>query len=58
MAATFRIRLRELRRLAKLWRDRKRKRDQLATFDERQLKDIGLSRIDALQEARKPFWRA
>jgi uncharacterized protein YjiS (DUF1127 family) len=33
-------------------------RIQLAKFDERQLKDIGISRIDALREVRKPFWRA
>jgi uncharacterized protein YjiS (DUF1127 family) len=26
-------------------------------LDERSLRDIGLTRYDALREARKPFWR-
>jgi uncharacterized protein YjiS (DUF1127 family) len=44
--------------LVETWCDRHTKRDQLTKFDERQLKDIGISRIDALREVRKPFWRA
>lgn len=34
-----------------------RQRRALLALDERMLKDIGISRTDALQEGRKPFWR-
>jgi uncharacterized protein YjiS (DUF1127 family) len=40
-----------------LWQERARSRHQLARLDARMLKDIGLSRLDALREADKPFWR-
>ncbi len=40
------------------WHDRARERRELARLDERLLRDIGVSRYDALAEARKPFWRA
>ncbi|MCP3866526.1 MAG: DUF1127 domain-containing protein [Gammaproteobacteria bacterium] len=33
-------------------------RRQLAAMDDRMLKDIGISRVEALDEAAKPFWRA
>lgn len=39
------------------WNERARQRRQLARLDDRLLGDLGLSRIDAEQEARKPFWR-
>lgn len=39
------------------WNERARQRRQLARLDDRLLGDIGLSRVDAEQEARKPFWR-
>lgn len=39
------------------WMERERERRQLAALDHRLLRDIGLSRCDALEEARKPFWR-
>ncbi|MDD3448252.1 MAG: DUF1127 domain-containing protein [Gammaproteobacteria bacterium] len=39
------------------WSERARQRRQLARLDDRLLGDIGLSRVDAEQEARKPFWR-
>jgi uncharacterized protein YjiS (DUF1127 family) len=39
------------------WLLRRQERRQLLTFDDRMLKDIGLSRADAWAEARKPFWR-
>ena len=41
-----------------LWQRRLRDRDTLRQMSTTQLKDIGLSRADALNEADKPFWRA
>lgn len=41
-----------------LWRRRWRDREALMRMGDRDLKDIGLRRYDAYQEARKPFWRA
>ncbi len=40
------------------WLDRRAQRRQLARLDPRLLKDIGVSRTEALREARKPFWKA
>lgn len=40
-----------------LWRDRVRTRRYLAMMSDYQLKDIGISRTDAYNEADKPFWR-
>jgi uncharacterized protein YjiS (DUF1127 family) len=34
-----------------------RQRRALLALDDRMLKDIGISRADALQEGNKPFWR-
>lgn len=39
------------------WRINWRTRRQLALLSDHMLKDIGLSRIDAEQEAQKPFWK-
>ena len=39
------------------WGERRRQRQALAGLDDAMLKDIGLSRADALFEADKPFWR-
>lgn len=41
-----------------LWHERAQQRRQLAELDDRFLKDIGVSRGDAANEARKPFWRS
>lgn len=38
------------------WHMNWRTRRQLARLPDFMLKDIGISRIDAEQEARKPFW--
>jgi uncharacterized protein YjiS (DUF1127 family) len=40
------------------WRSRSRGRQCLLRLNDRELKDIGISRYDAQYEARKPFWRA
>ena len=44
---------------ARVWHYRQvqRERAQLWALSDRDLHDIGLSRYDALREARKPFWR-
>lgn len=36
------------------WRTRK----QLLALSSQDLKDIGITRVDALQEAQKPFWHS
>lgn len=43
--------------LLRTWRQRFRGREELALLDNRSLRDIGLTRCDALWEASKPFWR-
>ena len=40
------------------WRRRIESRRELAGLCDRALRDIGLTRVDALGEAEKPFWRA
>jgi uncharacterized protein YjiS (DUF1127 family) len=49
--------LRRALTLLDTWRRRLRDRRELALLDERSLRDIGLTRYDALNEANKPFWR-
>ncbi|WP_299176521.1 DUF1127 domain-containing protein [uncultured Neptuniibacter sp.] len=39
------------------WRQNYTGRRQLKQLDHSQLKDIGISRSEALSEANKPFWR-
>lgn len=39
------------------WRERARMRHQLLLLDDRLLRDIGISRLQARSEAEKPFWR-
>jgi uncharacterized protein YjiS (DUF1127 family) len=43
--------------LLRLWYERDRQRNALAKLDERMLRDIGITRVDAMRECRKPFWR-
>ena len=42
---------------AYLWQDRAAQRAHLAALDDHRLKDLGISRAEAAQEAAKPFWR-
>lgn len=46
-----------LRSLFQLWRRRARERRELARLDHRDLRDIGLSRLEVYDEISKPFWR-
>jgi uncharacterized protein YjiS (DUF1127 family) len=39
------------------WLIRRDGRQELSSLDDEQLKDVGISREDALREASKPFWR-
>ncbi len=49
--------LSRLRTLLRLWRQRRRGRAALASFDDRMLRDIGITRMEAHYEINKPFWR-
>lgn len=49
--------LRRAGALLREWRRRVRSRAALARFDDRMLRDIGVTRVDALYEINKPFWR-
>jgi uncharacterized protein YjiS (DUF1127 family) len=46
-----------LRHRFALWRRRSRERAELARFDIRGLRDIGLTPAEADYEINKPFWR-
>ncbi|WP_374446054.1 DUF1127 domain-containing protein [Stella sp.] len=39
------------------WNDRYRQRVHLGQLDDRMLRDMGLTRTDAIGEYDKPFWR-
>lgn len=39
------------------WRERVQMRRQLLSLDDRLLKDIGITRLQAHSEAEKPFWQ-
>ena len=43
--------------LLQSWCVRAQERRMLLQLDERMLKDIGITRVDAAREAMKPFWR-
>ncbi len=46
-----------LANLFSAWRHRAKERAELARMSERELQDIGLTRLDAVREYQKPFWR-
>ncbi len=52
----FAIRLTAILETLLEWWQRCEERRQLLELDERLLKDIGVSRAEATEEARKPFW--
>jgi uncharacterized protein YjiS (DUF1127 family) len=39
------------------WIERARQREALASLSDHELHDIGISRIEAMREAGKPFWQ-
>lgn len=41
-----------------IWMDRSKRRRQLAQMSERQIKDLGATRSDAVIEMNKRFWEA
>jgi uncharacterized protein YjiS (DUF1127 family) len=43
--------------LARTWLERHRSRRALAELDERLMRDIGLSRSEAMNESVIPFWK-
>ena len=45
-------------RILVTWQQRSAERQQLASMSDFHLKDIGISRSEALMEADKPFWQA
>ncbi len=49
--------LQNLNALILLWINRYRQRKLLSSLEDHLLKDIGVSRVDALQESNKPFWK-
>jgi uncharacterized protein YjiS (DUF1127 family) len=55
--ATKLWRPRRLLALVLLWHERARQRDQLRQLDAHALRDIGITREEALRESWKPFWR-
>lgn len=52
-ARSFANAFERLRRALLDWHDRARQRDALLTMDDRILKDLAISRLDAMREARK-----
>ncbi len=44
-------------RLIAEWIERTSQRRALAELDERMLRDIGITRVEATRECEKPFWR-
>jgi uncharacterized protein YjiS (DUF1127 family) len=48
----------ELLALLVEWRQRVRSRYELMALNDRDLADMGLSRLDACNECDKPFWQA
>lgn len=45
-------------RVVTTWMERHEQRSRLVEMDGRMLRDMGMDKVDALNEAAKPFWRA
>lgn len=57
MKRYFICRLQDALACLQRYHQRYRQRRQLLALDRHALKDIGISRCDALREAQKPFWK-
>lgn len=57
MGRTIRKRIGRIDGTLTLWYVRAQSRRELVGLDERLLKDVGIDRFQAYNEARKPFWR-
>ena len=57
IAAAGQAVLSSLASMIAIWFSRQQGRQDLSELDDRLLADVGISREDALWEARKPFWR-
>lgn len=44
-------------RLYRTWKSRDRDRSELARMSDRELRDISMTRCDAICEVNKPFWK-
>lgn len=55
-SAPWRMAFWRLVRTLRAWRERASSRRDLSQMEDRLLKDIGVSRIEAMREAEKPFW--
>ena len=51
------VRIAAARQCVTIWALRRRQRLRLKGLDDHMLKDVGLSREEADEEARRPFWR-
>ena len=45
------------RHLVSSWIERSRQREALASLNDHELRDIGITRVEAAREAGKPFWK-
>jgi uncharacterized protein YjiS (DUF1127 family) len=43
--------------LVQIWQERAAERRSLAALDDTALKDVGITRTEAMEEWSKPFWR-
>ncbi len=57
ISGNMKIQLAKIWRLLRMWRQRSQQRRALAQLNDFMLKDIGISRSDASNEANKPFWK-
>ncbi len=48
----------QIRNQVRNWGEIRRQRRALLSLSDAMLKDMGISRVDALQEGTKPFWRS
>jgi len=58
IASGSRARAQDAVRMLRRWYEITRERQALAALDDRALKDMGISRTDALEESARPFWDA